>query len=501
MRFRSEVIKKIFPLIMILIMPGISSSAQEMYGTALGNYSGVNGIQLNPSSMNNSKTYIDVNFLSGDLFLQQNYLYLKNSEFSLSDIFRKGYTFPAHTEYGTSGLTFYHYANQNNRQAYENIRLNGPGVMVAFGPHTLALTTSVRSVFSVTDIPYEIANFTYIGLKYKPQQNIFYNDKNYAGMAELTWLDIGLSYSTVLYGRNFDVLAGGISIRRLEGYSGAYMYMNKADYKVPDDTTVIIRNMDANYGYSLPLDYNAQKYWGSDMIKGSGFAFDLGFTYYRLNRLHQKQYFNHICEPQAEDYEYRIGVALIDAGAISFYKHAAQYSIDNRSSQWDGLNHFQYSTIQQLMDTISYRFYGSKTAAYRGNSMTIWLPSALSIQFDYHLQKKWYLNASLIYGFRFAPNSLTRPTQLAVTPRYETENFEVDVPFSMYNKSMPRIGLAIRAYGITIGTDKLGWLFNFNDMTGMDIYFALKFSLNKGRCKTRATKNCQDYNMIHHSRR
>ena len=51
------------------------------------------------------------------------------------------------------------------------------------------------------------------------------------------------------------------------------------------------------------------------------------------------------------------------------------------------------------MDTISYQFYGDNTSAYAGDQFKVWLPSALSVQFDYHYLGPWYVNASLIYGF------------------------------------------------------------------------------------------------------
>ena len=62
-------------------------SAQEMLGTVLGNYSGVNSLQLNPSSMHNSKAYLDINLLSLDFFAENNYLYIDKKDYRFTRFF------------------------------------------------------------------------------------------------------------------------------------------------------------------------------------------------------------------------------------------------------------------------------------------------------------------------------------------------------------------------------------------------------------------------------
>ncbi|MGE5424539.1 MAG: hypothetical protein ACM3N9_04195, partial [Syntrophothermus sp.] len=60
-------------------------NGQDMLGTTLGNYSGVNGLQLNPSLMHSSKTYLDINILSGDVFLENNYLYMRREDYHFNN--------------------------------------------------------------------------------------------------------------------------------------------------------------------------------------------------------------------------------------------------------------------------------------------------------------------------------------------------------------------------------------------------------------------------------
>jgi hypothetical protein len=228
------------------------------------------------------------------------------------------------------------------------------------------------------------------------------------------------------------------------------------------------------------------------MFTGGGFAGDIGLTYTRLSGIYSEDYFTTLCSQQYNDYLYRLGVSLIDIGAIRFNTHAEKFSIDDRSSYWDDLGGFHFQSIHQLMDTISYKFYGDNKASYRGNNFYMWLPSALSIQFDYHYFKNWYVNASLIYGFDLSPASVSRPAEIAITPRYESRIFEANLPVSLYDWNKLRIGLSLRYYYLTIGTEKLGQFFRISNFTGLDLYVALHFFIDKGNCPNKKQKGCRE---------
>jgi len=259
---------------------------------------------------------------------------------------------------------------------------------------------------------------------------------------------------------------------------------------VLNDSTVNIKNLDAEMGLAMPINYNSNTANLNPLVKGGGFGFDFGITYQRLSRYHQDQYFNSLCAQQYEDYIYRIGVSLVDIGRIKFKNNSTKMIIDNKSSYWDNVTSMPFSTIGNFLDTVSYKFYGDKTSGYAGNSFNLWLPSALSVQFDYHLKKYWYVNATFIYGFPMAKGSIVRPAELSVTPRYETSLFEVSLPVSLYDWTLPRVGLSLRVYGITVGTDKLGGFFSYNNFTGLDFYFSMKLFFSKGNCRIRGPVQC-----------
>ncbi|MCX6286062.1 MAG: DUF5723 family protein [Bacteroidetes bacterium] len=482
--------RHILPLLLLFSMHDLVNG-QSMYGTVLGNYAGVNSVQLNPSALQNSKTWLDVQFLGAGVFIQNNMLYQKKTDYKFSHFFQSSYEWPTHPEsYGTEVRILYNYDNHRLKSAFVNIRVNGPGAMLIWGKHAFALTTAFRNVISAHNLPYELANFAYLGLNYKPQQKINYNDTRPFNVAQMAWAEIGLTYSYEVYGRGFNRINAGLTVRRLFGYAGTYANVKNIDYTVIDDSTVQIKNLNAEMGLSLPVDYQTNQFTGGTAFRGGGFGFDLGVTYTRLVKPHQEQYFNKLCAQRYEDYLYRVGVALIDVGGIRFKTNAQKLVVDNRPSYWDQVTRIKFRSIDQMLDTISYKFYGDASSAKASDKFTLWLPSALSVQFDYHLTKFTYVNASLIYPVSFAKATIYRPAELTLTPRYENRWLEVSLPVSLYDWYLPRVGLAIRAYGFTIGCDKLGGFFNFSDFTGIDVYFSIKYFLDKGSCRNKNNGRC-----------
>ena len=125
----------------------------------------------------------------------------------------------------------------------------------------------------------------------------------------------------------------------------------------------------------------------------------------------------------------------------------------------------------------------------------IWLPTALSAQFDYNFGHDLYVNATYVQGIRMGSPGVKRETLLAVTPRYETPDWEVNLPLSIVDFRHPAIGLAIRIFYLVIGTEKLGTFLNLTDISGIDLYFALNINLNpkagKGGYSKGKGKGCE----------
>jgi hypothetical protein len=440
----------------------------------------------NPSLMPNSKLYLDINFLTMDIFAQNNYLYVPGGNHNTFEAFKKYPDFPTNAN-GKYVLDYYN--DKSKKKAFVNFRLNGPSAMLVYGNHAFAITDAIRSVTSIRGIEVPTAKFAFEGLDYTPQQNISYKNKNFK-IAELTWGEIGLSYAYQYKIKNKDCWSAGISIRHLWGFDGSYLTGNDVDYIVPNDSTIVINNLDAEYGLINRTNDDITGFGKSGMVKGTGWAFDIGITYTKLRNYTNNAFLSITkpCKSKYLDYDYRIGVSIIDLGAIN-YKAGSTYSLKTNVQDSIDINPFyQIKTIEAFNNTLSNSLYHNDYQTYSGEGYRIGLPSALSIQYDYHFKNDFYFNATLIKDFNLYKYHVSRPTILAFTPRYERRWFECQIPVSLYDYTNPRVGLAFRVRNFSIGTDKLGSFFNFNDLSGADLYFSLRVNFLKGKCPSKYKK-------------
>jgi Family of unknown function (DUF5723) len=463
--------------------------AQEMLGIVNSNYSGIHGAIINPSSLTNTKYYLDINFISIGISAENNFIYLAKDEYRFSRFLGKNLPFPTHPP---NDLPIYDYFNTKLINAFANERLMGPSAMLNIGKHAFGITTSFRTVASARKIPYEVAKFGYEGLDFNNQYGIRYIENHKFNVAAMSWAELGLSYAYFFKQVNREYWSGGITIKRLMGISGAYANVSNADYMVPNQDTAIIYNLNAEAGYSLPIDYATNDFLNTPVFRGGGIGFDIGITYQKMKSNHQKMSYNSICAEPYNPYLYRIGLSIIDIGSISFKKNAQKLVFDNVNTIWPGYRSINHQNLNSVVSDISQHFYGNPDELLQGNQIKIGLPTAISMQMDVNYSGNWYVNGMLIYPLPLSKANIRRPSQLAITPRYETNYFEVDLPISMYDFRRPRVGISARLGILTVGTDKLGGFFNFNDFTGLDFYFALKMSFLKGRCRDNKNGNTKE---------
>jgi Family of unknown function (DUF5723) len=470
---------------LLILLPGFALG-QEMWGIVNSNFAGSNSALSNPSLLNSSKLYLDVNLITVDVFAQNNFAYLPAKDFSLLKLLKSNYEVPA---YGAKEDNFIRYDNSKVKTVQFSVLAKGPSAMLIYNDHAFAFHTAVRSISSINRVPYEITNFGYFGFDYKPQWNINYIDHDFS-LAAMAWGEIGLTYSKDFYKYGFNQWTAGLTLKYLLGFSGAYVDVHDIDYVVLNDSTLDIRNLNADAGFSLPIDYNDGNFPAGKTIKGRGLGLDFGVTYTRTQKGHSNQEYRKLCQKPYRDYIFRMGASILDFGGIKFKDQAQKHSFDNVDYFWERIDTLGFDNINAMVMELSERFYGSPDASLEGSSFRMALPTALSLQFDYHYYKNFYVGANLIAPIGIKNNYLKRPAQLAVTPRYESYFFELALPISLYQFTQPRVGLSARLYFFTIGTEKLGSIFGMSDFTGTDLYFSIKINLRKGHCKEQKSTHC-----------
>ncbi len=466
---------------MLVIMASGPLHAQEMLGIVNSTYSGISGTTINPANTVASPFYIDINIVAANVFFENNNIYLAKDEYRFKRFFEKNPEFPTHGE--DDNLIVYDYYNRKNKKGFANVRLLGPSFAVTVGRHSFGMVTGARAFMSTKNVPYEMAKFVFEQLEFPPQYDINYVDNQDVYNAEMAWAENGINYSYMFIKRGLDSWSAGITVKDLRGFGGAYMYLDNADYVMLDKDTLIVRNVNLEGGYSLPLDYRGNAVDLNPFFKGKGIGVDLGVIYQKKQRVVQDRDVDKLCAQNYVPYKYKIGVSLLDIGRVKFTQNTEMISLENGSTYWPGISSTNYTNLDNLTQLLSNQFYGNNTEIVKGNEMKIALPTAISIQADYNYMDNWYVNGTLVYPVQFSTSGLRRPALLAVSPRYQTVNFEAGMPISLLDWTKPRIGLNARYRGFFIGTEKLSGFFHFTDFTGIDFYFGLKLSLRKGNCR------------------
>lgn len=470
--------KKII-LVSIIVLQSLILGAQDMLGIVSSDYSGVSRSFLNPGSMIHSQKFFDLLLVGGDGFAQNNYLYVPGNDYTLGNL--RYFDFPTYTESGQKFLDDY---NTGDKYGFVNLRLTGPSAMLIYDRHAFAIQHSFRSISSIHRLPFDIAKFMLEGLDFQPQQNVRYTHENGYTVGSMSWVELGLTYSNMIYKEGDINLSIGASIKRLWGYHGAYVNSSFTDYMTPDSDTLIIYQVNATGRIAAPFNYSNNEFSGlQNPIRGRGFSFDIGLSFVRTYEPQSTRRHRNNCSNPYEPYQFRLGLSLMDFGLVSYDQDVRIMEFDNIDTIWGGINSLEFNNIEQLLGDLSQAIGGSQNALLQGSSFNIALPTYLSVQFDYNFQNNFIINTVLIQDMNILNSRLPRPSYASIAPRYSTDRFEISLPFSLYRYNEARIGASIRYLNFSVGTEKLGGLFGFSDFDGLDIYFSVQFGILKGNCR------------------
>lgn len=462
---------------------------QEMAGLVHSNHAGTDVLFFNPAGMHHQKDWLSVHIVTADIFFSNNYAYLDKNEFSLGS-----FNMPMHpTGYSDGERPFYIYDKGIDTRMDMHIKFQGPSIMYINNQHAFGIFSAGRAMFQFKNLTPDLGNLIYYGFDYDPQHTEDYTIDNFKG-SMISWGEVGLSYAYQWNERAFSNWNFGMSIRKLYGVGGAYLHIDNADYNLIDSKTLQLSSLQASMGFSMPVDFNTDEYPINPLINGQGWGFDIGIEFQELIKRQGKFMEEKSCGQEYNDYKYRWGISIMDIGRIKFDNNAQLHQYGDTEYTWERIDSTRYESWNQLVQEVSNRFYNDPNASFAATSFNMWLPTSLNLSFDYNFENGLYLNSSLVVSAPFIQgNYIQKPSILSVTPRYELHNLEVSLPLSLYEWKYPRVGLALRIYYFTVGSDYFTSLLGIHDFNGTDIYFSVKINIQKGSCtKRRRIGPCGD---------
>jgi hypothetical protein len=435
--------------------------AQDNLGIAGSTRSPANTVLNNPSTIVDSRAFIDINLVGIAAFVRNDLVFLDGKSFSRSML---------------DTMTMVPMTKKKGPfAAYADVMVHGPSATFAVKQQAFGIYTAARVVTDVRGIPDNIRGIITNGFQYREQMGKQQTIKNLRANA-LGWGEAGITYGTILSRNGAAILQGAATVKRLFGVAGVGMRLDNWSYIVQDSSRLETQTFAGEYGFNDPTQ--------GGIINGKGWGFDLGFTY-KMRKSSSDDYVPH--SPCTDgDYLYRIGVSLLDVGKVKFNGPFYHNKFDkNESSEWRDYQGATANEVSDIDSLINNNFDLVQQNSQDGK-FKMKLPTAISAQIDYNLTHNFYLFGAITYGLpRLNSLGVQRASYIGIAPRWELKRFELSVPVSMYEWQHPQVGLCMRLNSIIIGSDNLGWLLFNQDIYGADIYFNLKYTIFKHwKCRT-----------------
>ncbi|HTE30016.1 MAG TPA: DUF5723 family protein [Chryseolinea sp.] len=450
--------KRTWSLLIFAVLTGVNLYSQHYSAIHGSNYSGSLGVYNNPSSIVNVPYKWD--------------LTLFGAQFQTISNAVTGRNFPSYfsgSDYEAKQGNFIRKADVNVNLRLLNARYSiSQKKAIAFGLNFRSNLQLATSPVNYHDSIVSTSSFLEVN---QLSQHL---NARFAGSA---WMEVYGTYAFTLWDQESSRLNAGVTLKFLKGMSGGFVELNNVNInkqQQADETLYTIANGDAKYGYSSNHG-DASSFDLSDLFGGSkaGFAVDLGVEYLvksqELTTVYDDVTYN--------DYDWKIGVSLLDLGANNFTYGSESRSVASLKEDVSGrvLNE-KFHDVKNLSSfNDSLATIVGETNALTGN-FSIMNPARAVVNVDRYLTGNFYLNGEL--SVNLIPESskklaLRETKLLTITPRWETRRLGVYLPFEYTTRGNFWVGAALKAGPLLVGTHNLLNAFAPNKTLGGGAYIAL----------------------------
>lgn len=478
-------------LFVCLFFLTLQAFSQQWLGISSSNYAGTYGIYSNPANIADSRYKFFLNIAGANTEIINNYAswaapysFIGLSTNTVSDKYRAANGLPAYKNTYTQEAT-----GKKNSVAFIAADARGPSMYYTFEKLKFAIGLNSRVRFltnlgnASADVAHVMVNGTLIPDLFGQLQKDNHFTFNLNAYSEL-----GLSLGAVIREQDQDFFKVGMTIKRLNGLMNVHYLVDNVDFTVnrnaqrPNRQDLVFNNAQAIFGLTnseaLAQAQLTPEWIFGNLAAGTGYGFDIGAVYeYRPNfdKYDVKLKGKWLTDGTKNKYLYKIGVSLIDIGKINYnnpnYVKETQISATNVLIPPGTFN--KVDSPDRLYNRMNNAF--NLTDADYQNSFVSNLPTAFTINFDYKLSEKIYINTVWLQSLRNPKNiTAVQPSLLAVTPRFESKNLEVSLPVALINGYRNfTVGLMGRLGPLFIGTDNISGMLNIGNPKGLSGYFGL----------------------------
>lgn len=463
--------KIIFPLLSMLLFIN-NLSAQSFLGAHSSNFDALRGMTFNPALPGASLQKWQVNLISIDNSISNDYFSINGKIKDLVNDFDKDVNLIENTD---------------NESA--NIGINTDIMAPSFFFNTkkigaFGFYSRVRSVVDVNDV-----STAFLTSMINDANNIYewvdeIEDLN-LGVNAHVFGEIGIGYSKPIKLGERHILTVGANLKLLSrGAAGKFTSQNVG---ITIDTIAET----ANFGDTRATAYVSDliDYFVDDIEESKykfgihGFGADIGFVYELKKKTSEELISKKGKKKARPDYIFKAGVALNDIGALKYNasRYSRDFQADNVTVNLSDITGSDSSFIDfdEVLDAL-----GTNTKI--DGSFKAKLPMHLSFFLDYRITKGVFINfSSIINTGSFNSETKAKAKLLNVytlTPRFEFPLLGVQVPMSYNKYNGFDMGASFRINNIIFGSSNLMSYFWRKNADALNIHFALAFG---GMMKTK----------------
>ncbi|HEV2353554.1 MAG TPA: DUF5723 family protein, partial [Puia sp.] len=394
------------------ILVCMTASSQSFIGYGYDNYSGVNGLILNPGTLADSKFKVNINLFAASAFAGNNAYELDRSrlfKFQVSGLKEgNGYDKIANTDY---------------KYFYFNTDILGPSATINLTKKdAIGIVTRVRTIGN----EYNLGNplFQLLGTA----DPSFYNTSiiNRSLQAKVnSFAELGFSYGRVLMKTDRKELKLGLTAKYIGGIAYGSFSTGPLQLEIDPTNTIVSMTGSVTAQYSSNLDNlgsggNIQN--ALNTMNGHGWGGDLGFVYEVKKAGH----------PDQE--KFRLGFSVTDIGQMS-YKNSPNGAVYTLNVDGHNTSELQKQGNESMNDYFTrLKTQGLINAISPPNTATVKLPTAVHVNVDFNVAMRLYINADIMLNMLAADNPVSPNyiTTATVTPRLEKKWISIYSPVS-YN--------------------------------------------------------------------
>ncbi|SHG37074.1 Thrombospondin type 3 repeat-containing protein [Flavobacterium fluvii] len=452
-------------LFLTILFSTLAANAQSYMGYFSDNYAGVQGTLFNPASIVDSRFKYDINLFSTSSSLNNDFYGL-----SLFDLSKSSY------DPNTDGVRTP--LRNNGGISYSDVM--GPSVMFNIAPkHSLAIYTRARAIVNLNKINGELYNQLRNGLDEAAGFDIVVGDPNVVGH---TWGEVGVSYGAVLWQSKQHFLKGGLTAKYLVGGVNSYAQGGNMTAKYnktnnPNTTTLTTTG-------GLTLGSSQDFITGDEDVRfdsnSKGFGGDFGLIYewrpdyesYDLSKA--KATDNNYRD--LNKYKLRFGLSVTDVGSIKYNNVKEEVYNFNQT-----LTQAQIDSADDIKEFLA--LYTKSVTTFEDQNVN--LPTALHIDADWNMYKKFYLNfnGNLSLVDKAGLNQMSSADTWILTPRYETRWFTATLPINYMEYSGTQVGAGLRFGPVFVGSSSVITNVFSKESKAADVYFGIKFPVYEKKFK------------------